>query len=43
MFLIALNAMGDGLTTDLGPIYTGESSCIYVYILAFAKQQISYR
>jgi hypothetical protein len=28
---------------DLGDIYTSESSCISVKILAFAKQQISYR
>jgi CHASE2 domain-containing sensor protein len=30
MFLIALSVMGDGLTTDLGPIYTSEGSCISV-------------
>jgi CHASE2 domain-containing sensor protein len=30
MFLIALSVMGDGLTTDLGPIYTSEGSCISI-------------
>jgi len=40
-FFIAVNDMGGVLAIDLGPIYTSESSCIYVQISDFAKKQMS--